>query len=143
MELGAQDFERLVLAEFPSLRLDFEEWEGLMHLQMMEFRFFTERAAATDQPELLERCLRLADRFMAEGDQDLWNALHVSFLEHLPLQGEVHRTLCQVMSPPLRKGWDDIVAYNNSIGGNNNWREQQLLTGCHLTSKPVCPACPA
>jgi hypothetical protein len=115
MELGAKDFERLVLEEFPSLREDFEEWEGLMYLQMMEFMLFTQEAAAAKQHETLERCLRLADRFMAEGDPNLWNALHVSFLEHLPLEGEVHRTLRQAMSPSLCKGWDHIVAYNDAI----------------------------
>lgn len=120
MELGAQDFERLVLHEFPSLRPDFEEWEGLMYLQMMEFMLFTQNAAATNQPEVLERCLRLADLFNAEGDHFLWNALHVSFLEQLPLEGDVHRTLRLAMSPALCKGWDDIVAYMNSILKNNN-----------------------
>ena len=55
MERGAQDFERLVLDEFPPLRPDFEEWEGLLHLQMMELMFFTEKAAAANQREVLER----------------------------------------------------------------------------------------
>ena len=91
-----------------------------MYPQMMEFMFFTEKAAAANQRELLERCLRLADRFMAEGDQDLWNALHVSFLEHLPRTGDVHRTLRQAMSPALRKRWDDIVAYMDSIPRKDN-----------------------
>jgi hypothetical protein len=120
MALCEQDFERLVLAEFPSLRPDFEEWKGLLDLQMMEFEIFTEKAAAAGQSEILERCLRLADLFIREGDKSLWNALHVSFLENLPRQGDVYRTLRQKMSPVLCKGWDDIVAYVSSGSGNDN-----------------------
>lgn len=117
MGLNEQDFVRLVLDEFPSLRNDFEEWEGLLHLQMMEFEIFTEKAAATNQRERLERCLRLADLFMTEGDEYLWNALGVSFLEHLPRQGDVHHVLRQAMSLGLCKEWDNIVAYMNSTSG--------------------------
>jgi hypothetical protein len=120
MALCEQDFVRLVLAEFPSLRPDFEEWNGLLHLQMMEFEIFTEKAAAAGQSETLERCLRLADLFKREGDNSLSNAIHVSFLENLPRQGDVHRTLRQRMSPMLCKAWDDIVAYVSSGSGNAN-----------------------
>lgn len=115
MELDEQDFVRLVLDEFPSLRSDFEGCEGLLHLQMMEFEIFTEKATATNQRERLERCLRLADLFMTEGDEYLWNALGVSFLEHLPRQGDVHHTLRQLMSSRLCKEWDNIAAHMNSI----------------------------
>lgn len=111
MALGGKDFEQLVLREFPSLRDDFTEWEGLLHLQVMEFATFTERAAAAGQNDILQTCLKLADLFVREGDQEVWNAMHVSFLEALPRQGDVYLMLRRGMSTILCKGWDDILAY--------------------------------
>ncbi len=86
----------------------------------LEFMLFTKKAAAANGHKILERCLQLADRFIAEGDQDLQNALAVSFLEHLPRQGEVHRKLRRAMSLAMRQGWDDIVAYMDSIPEKDN-----------------------
>jgi hypothetical protein len=120
MALDEQDFVRMVLNEFPSLRGDLGECEGLLHLQMMEFEIFTEKAAAMNQRERLERCLRLADLFMTEGNECLSNALGVSFLEHLPRQGDAYHTLRQVMSSGMCKEWDHIVAHMNSFRGKDS-----------------------
>jgi hypothetical protein len=103
-----------VLQAFPSLRDDFVEWEGLLHLQVMEFVTFTEKAVADGQDTTLQSCLELADLFVREGDQEVWNAMHVSFLEALPREGEVYLRLRNAMSPALCKGWDDILGYLKS-----------------------------
>ena len=116
MALSSKDFERLVLQEFPSLRDDFTEWQGLLHLQVMEFVTFTEKAAATGQSAIVQACLRLADQFMREGDPEVRNAMYVSFLESLPRQGDVHLILRSAMSPTLCKGWDDILACVKVVG---------------------------
>jgi hypothetical protein len=120
MSLGSKDFERLVLQEFPSLRDDFTEWEGLLHLQVMEFAIFTEKAAVAGQNSIVQTCLRLADLFVREGDQEVWNAMHVSFLEALPRQGDIYLMLRSAMSPTLCKGWDDILAYLKAVNATDH-----------------------
>lgn len=120
MALGGKDFERLVLQEFPSLRDDFTEREGLLHLQVMEFAIFTEKAAAAGQNAIVKTCLKLADLFIREGDQEVWNAMHVSFLEALPRQGDIYLMLRSGMSPTLCKGWDNILAYLKTGSANDH-----------------------
>jgi hypothetical protein len=120
MTLSGRDFERLVLQECPSLHEDFVGWEGLLHLQVMEFAIFTEKAASAGRNSTVQTCLRLADLFFREGDQEVLNAMHVSFLEALPRQGDVHLMLRGAMSPALVQGWDDILASLAAAKANDN-----------------------
>jgi hypothetical protein len=110
-------FAELVLTEFPQLRDDFQEHQGLVHLQMMEFELFTKRACKDGDWKTVERCLQLADKLLRFGDSNINNAVYVSYLESLPRTGEVHDRLQKMMTTELRKGWDDILAYLSKLSG--------------------------
>jgi hypothetical protein len=113
-----QRFAELLLLEFPELRDEIREWQGLGHLQMMEFVLFTERACARGDWETVEKCLRLADRLLRFGDSKVNNAVYVSYLESLPRKGAVHDRLRKIMTNDLRKAWDDILAYLSKLSGS-------------------------
>ena len=117
-EIDRQKFAQLLLAEFPQLGDDVHEWTGLPHLQMMEFQLITEKAISAGEWTTVERCLRLADTLLHEGDAEIRNAIHVSYLEHLPREGDGHDRIRKVMTPDLRKAWDDVLAYLATLRGN-------------------------
>jgi hypothetical protein len=110
-EIDDQRFADLLIAEFPQLRDDVCEWQNLKHLQMMEFVIFTEKAAEVGDWTTVERCLTLANKFLRDGNPAIRNAVHVSYLEHLPREGELHDRIRKMMTPELRKAWEDILSY--------------------------------
>jgi len=113
-----QKFAELLVAEFPQLRDDVLEWSGLLHLQMMEFYLVTEKAINARDWATVERCLRLADTLLRDGDGEIRNAIHVSYLENLPREGDDHDRIRGAMTPDLRKAWDDILAYLSTLRDN-------------------------
>lgn len=119
-DIGKQQFISLLLAEFPQLRDDIHEWQNQEHLQMMEFHLLTEKASTAGDWVTVDRCLRLADRLLLGGDSEIRNALHVSYLEHLPRAGEVHDRIREMMTPELRQAWDNILNYLSTLGGRDN-----------------------
>jgi hypothetical protein len=117
-EIDKQKFADLLIAEFPQLRNDVQEWSGLSHLQMMEFNLVTEKAIDAGDWTVVEKCLRLANTLLNDGNAEIRNAIHVSYLEHLPREGSGHDRIREVMSPDLRKAWDDILAYLSALRTN-------------------------
>jgi hypothetical protein len=104
-------FAELLVREFPQLRDDVDEWQALEHLQMMEFVLLTEKASKAGDWGTVERCLRLADTLLRDGNARIKNAVHVSYLESLPREGEAHDRIRAVMTPELRQAWDRVLAY--------------------------------
>jgi len=117
-EIDRQKFAELLLAEFPQLRDDVREWSGLLHLQMMEFHLVTEKAINAGDWTTVEKCLRLADTLLHDGDAEIRNAIRVSYLEHLPREGDKHGRIRELMTPDLRKAWNDLLAYLSTLRGN-------------------------
>ncbi|HEU4754509.1 MAG TPA: hypothetical protein VFU47_15480 [Armatimonadota bacterium] len=113
---SAEDFVRMALAEFPELREEFEEDSGLLHLQMAAFARLAQRAKGQGDWETYGRCVRLADQLWRRADPELLNALNVSFLEHLDFEGPRGTRAWEILTPALRKGWEDMQAYLDRLG---------------------------
>jgi len=116
-QIDSQQFAELVAEGFPTLRDDIRQSQGLVHIQMMEFALFTEKACKDKDWATVKKWLRLADRLFRFGDSNVNNAVYVSYLETLPRKGEVHDRLKTMMSAELRKGWDDILSYLAKLSG--------------------------
>jgi hypothetical protein len=116
-QIDGRKFVELLLTEFPELRDEVQERQDLVHLQMMEFVLFTERACKRGDWKTADRCLRVADKLLRLGDSEISNAVYVSYLECLPRKGEIHDRLRVMMTTDLRKGWDDILAYLSKVSG--------------------------
>ena len=120
MYTAAQFIEQLA-AEFPELRGDIEEEDGLLHLQMAVFARSTQGAIDAGDTDTLRRHFAFADRFFHHSADDLENALNVSYLENLEFtapHGEKARSL---MSPALQQGWREIMDYLEEVA---KWAEQ-------------------
>jgi hypothetical protein len=85
---------------------------------MMEFNLVTEEAIHAGDWTVVEKCLRLADILLHDGNAEIRNAIHVSYLEHLPREGNGHDRIREVMSRDLRKAWDDILGYLSTLRNN-------------------------
>lgn len=81
----------------------------------MEFALFTEQACKREDLKTVEKCLRLADKLLRQGDSYINNAVYVSYLETLPRKGKVHDRLRSMMTKDLRKGWNDILDYLSKV----------------------------
>jgi hypothetical protein len=113
--MNAPTFRELVLSEFPSLIKDFEEWEGLLHLQVSEFRQFTQNAIEAHSFGVVSSCFQIATTALRDGDEELRNAIYVSYLEDLDFRSDVAKQAKQLMPNQLKKGLDDILDYNEQL----------------------------
>lgn len=55
-QIDGEKFVDLVPAEFPQLRDDFQEWDGLEHLQMMEFVLLSPKEMKDGHWATVKRC---------------------------------------------------------------------------------------
>jgi hypothetical protein len=115
--MDATSFRDLVLSEFPGLALEFEEWKGLIHLQVSEFLRFTQSAIETRSFEVVCRCFAIANTALVGGDDSLRNAIYVSYLEHLDLRSDAGRHAAQLMPAELAKGRDEVLDYDEQLLG--------------------------
>jgi hypothetical protein len=111
----SEEFVEQLDAEFPELREDLKEYEGLLHVQMASFSRITQAAINSGDFEALRQQFIFADRFYHDAAPDLHNAFYVSYLEHLDFRGKHGRRAQSLMSPALRKGWQDIMDYLDEL----------------------------
>ena len=100
------DFVRLALAEFPHLRGEFEESDGLLHLQMHAFTRLMQRAKGAADWNTYKRGVHLAEELWSGADEDVRNALNVSFFEHLDFEGSRGAEAWQHLTSALQTGVD-------------------------------------
>ena len=115
--MNAIAFQKIVLDEFPTLREDFEEWDGLIHLQVSEFKRFTEKAIKAHSTEVISKCFEIATAALREGDNGLRNAIYVSYLESLDLRSDAGKQAIQLMPELLRQGREHILDYDRQLLG--------------------------
>ena len=118
--MNAASFRDLVLNQFPSLREDFEEWEGLVHLQVLEFKDFTQHAIEERSFEVVSNCFRIAKAALLEGEDDLRNAIHVSYLEELDFRSDAGKQAIPLMSSELRQARNGILEYDEKLLGRKS-----------------------
>jgi hypothetical protein len=103
---------------FPNLSQEFhdETWDGLLHLQVAIFARFTQEVIDAQDADALRRCFELAAKFMLQGDEEVDNAMHVSYLEHLDLSnGPPDRTWAlRQMPDPLLDGYRRVHGYRGA-----------------------------
>ena len=112
------DFVRLVLDAFPELREEFEEDDGLPHVQMGAFARFTQQAKGRGDWETYGQCAQLADRLWGCADEYLNNALYVSYLEHLDFEGPRGPKAWSLLTPRLQQGWREIQDYLDEVAAS-------------------------
>jgi hypothetical protein len=115
-QLTHHDFRRVLLEEFPQLRQEIDDSDGLLHIEMGVFAEHTQRAKGRGDWLTYERCIKLADRMWANPDPALLNALNVSYLEYLDFDGPRGPKAWSLLTPPLQEGWKAIMEYLRELG---------------------------
>lgn len=109
------DFARDVLIEFPELRGDVDDYDGLLTLELGAFAQFTQRAKGRGDWDTYKRCIAFIDRLLAGADSELDNAIHVAYLEHLDFNGPRGPTAWGILSPTLQAAWKRITIDNERL----------------------------
>jgi hypothetical protein len=99
------DFTAFALTAFPELRDEFEDAEGMVHLEMAALASRADRARLADDWAAYERAIGLVDRLWDNADEELANALGVSFLEHLEFDGPSGVAAWERLPPRLQAEW--------------------------------------
>jgi hypothetical protein len=101
---------------FPELKdeLADECWAGLLHLEVSCFARLTQMAIDDGDRDLLKRCFDFARTTFHNADDEVKNAMYVSYLEHLNFSDskKTRRSWAFVlMLPALQQGYRDIMKY--------------------------------
>jgi hypothetical protein len=85
MKLNRDAVVALLIESFPSIEdeLKDETWAGLLHLEMACFARLTQGWIDNGEKAKLDKSFALARGFFINGDEDVKNAVYVSFLENL------------------------------------------------------------
>jgi hypothetical protein len=109
------NFPITALAEFPELRQEFEDFDGLPFVQMGALARLIQGAKGRGDWDTYGRAAHLADTLWGRGDADLHNALNVSFLEHIDFDGPRGPHAWALLSPRLQRAWRSMTAYNEWV----------------------------
>ncbi|MGY8637335.1 hypothetical protein RAD15_33195 [Bradyrhizobium sp. 14AA] len=86
---------------FPDLRSEINAQHGLLHLEVGVFAGFVQRAIALGNAKDVALCFKLAEKYHREGNDQLRNAIGVSFVEHLNLGNA--KWAWELLGPILKK----------------------------------------
>lgn len=113
-ELTQAAFLTSLVTQFPSLASEVfdEDYEGLIHLQVSCLTRYANACFATARLDELARVIRFFESTVERVDSSTENALYVSFLEHLELEGETEkaRKAPQLLPPHYRQIWQTLRA---------------------------------
>jgi hypothetical protein len=100
------DFHRSVFLKelkdsFPNLRSEINAQHGLLHLEVGVFTSFVQRAITLGNAKDVASCFRLVEKYYMDGNDQLRNAIGVSFVEHLNLGNA--QWAWELLGPILKK----------------------------------------
>lgn len=106
---GHEFFEELI-GSFPSLADGLRDGTGLLHVQMECFTTFTTEAIEQDDLETVAQCFQLVSKALTLGDDDLVNAVYVSYLENMYSYCHQEKALRahQLMPDRLLHAWKEM-----------------------------------
>jgi hypothetical protein len=110
-EYTQADFRRMLLEQFPELREEIDDCDGLLHIEMGVFAQHTQLAKGRADWDTYARCVQLADELWKRPEALLLNALNVSYLEHLDFEGPRGPKAWSLLTPALQRGWRAMMDY--------------------------------
>jgi hypothetical protein len=119
MQVTSSNIDLVIISEIPDLRLDIEEWEDLPHLMFTELFAWTESSVRSEKIEDMARALRLVDTIFQDCDDEIKNAVTVSFLECIDPDDDLGRQMFDAITPALRKQWHALDEYMLQLIGKS------------------------
>ena len=68
---------------FPSITDDLNDQDGLLHLEVSIFCEFAQKAIDSGEKSLTKKCFSIASKYYIAGNQDMKNAIGLSFAKDL------------------------------------------------------------
>ena len=112
-----RQFIAAAVEELPEAQKDVDSFDGLPYVQIGCLAEIAQRAKGDGNWTKYRQVLALVDRFLPIADDELSNAIHVSFLEHLDFIGPRGAQAWKLMTPRLQATWKDIITYNEKLLG--------------------------
>jgi len=109
------NFGDLLIADFPELDEEFKEFAGLPYIQMGALARLVQQAKGRADWQRYGKAMKIADELWAGADDDLRNALNVSFLEHIDFEGPRGSHAWSLLSQTLQNAWTAMAAYNERL----------------------------
>ncbi len=101
-----------LIEQFPSLAADLldEDYSFSIHLQVGCWATYTNACIAAGQIDQVRRALNYFQQIIGQVDPATENALYVSFLEHLTLEGRYLNTkkARSMLSPAYQHIWQEL-----------------------------------
>lgn len=111
MKIDRSEFLRILKYEFPELKYELNQQQGLLHFEVSEFRKFTNQLIRAGEKNQVERCFIIAENGFLNGDSKLKNAIDVSYVEDLEFYGK--DWAWDMLSSPLKELY---VGFHNKNG---------------------------
>jgi len=122
-KMSGFEFFKLVLAEFPQLEKEMNEWEhDYFYMRMEIFADYAVEQIKSDNIPELTRCFNFIEHKIGEINSDLENALNVSYCENL-LLGDVAEEMdriINIMPTKLKAMYLDYKQYYYNLVGKPN-----------------------
>ncbi len=77
------DFLKAVKEAFPEVTQSINSQDGILHLEMSEFRRFAQSLIDSGREQELAKCFKVIERLERNASEKLRNAIDVSFVEDL------------------------------------------------------------
>ena len=106
-DLHRSIFLKELKAAFPGLKAEINAQHGLLHLEMHVFADFAQGAIAAGNTKDVALCFNLAEKYCTVGNDDLQNAIGVSFVEHLDMRND--RWAWELLGPALKREYLQLV----------------------------------
>ena len=112
---GPDQFVAQVTDAFPPLRPVLARSAGNFHHQVNDFAAFTQDAKEQGDWPIYERCVLLADQFLASGSPDVAAAIRTEFVSHLAFEGSRGPAAWQLLPVALQAAWKQMDAENRRL----------------------------
>ena len=120
-EISHHAFVQLAVEQFPAIAADIlsEDWAGLIHLQVACLTRYTNNCLANNDLQEFERIVHFIDYVLPKVGSDLDNALYISLIEGLELDGDapLQQAARQLLSPHQLEFYVVIRNWENTASG--------------------------
>lgn len=130
-EISHADFVHLTAEKFPAVAEDIQDefYDDLIQLQVACLKRYVNECLAANNLAEFERILRFIDYVLPKVDGSLDNALHVSFIEGLLLDGDslILQAAKKLLSPWQLEFYLEIVEFYAEIARQKQAKAAQQL----------------
>jgi hypothetical protein len=116
--LDRDAFVAMLTERYPAIAADIDECvRGLLHMEMAVLAGAAQAAISDEDREAIREHFRFIDEVYRLASPEVKNAVHVSYLERLSIDGEHGKRIGarEMLSPALQAGLRGLEAYNAEL----------------------------